>query len=748
MRMTNSPPSNSEALSSSFQLLDERIQRWVWEKGWTSLRDAQERAIPALINADRDVIISAATAAGKTEAAFLPILTHLLRHDPSIGCVLYISPLKALINDQWDRLELLCEELEIPVTPWHGDIAANRKQRFLKSPNGILLITPESLEAFFVNRGHSLAGLFAELRYVVIDELHAFIGSERGKQLQSLLHRIEAVVGKPVPRVGLSATLGDMSLAADFLRQNNLATPTVTIKSDSIGQGLKVLVRGIEQSAPLVEAGKDSSDAELEDMTKGGDLAIANYLFGTLRGSNNLVFPNSRRNVELYSDLLRRRCEREGLPNEFWPHHGNLSKDIREETEQALKAGDRAATAICTSTLEMGIDIGAVKSIAQVGPSPSVASLRQRLGRSGRRNGESAILRAYCIEPPLTSNSSVSDRLREGIVQTVAMIRLLLAGWFEPPRTGGLHASTLVQQFLSFIAERGGVTTQQAWKLLIEDGAFSAISKPDFIALLKELGARDLITQDKGGLLLHGGVGEKLVNHYEFYSAFVSEDEFRIVCEGKALGSVPITRPLLPDSRIIFAGRRWRVIDIDAESKVISVRPDPGGVPPVFEAGGSMVHDRVRQEMRNVLASNEPITFLDEVGQTFLTEARRYYQEAGLAEHQWLPEGRGILLLTWKGDWINDTLVLLLEIRGFSSTNLGVAISVTGEANRIFDAIQEIANLNQTDPNELLADAKNLYREKWDWALPALILRKSFASSWLDLAGAVNAAKELTKSHS
>jgi len=220
-----------------------------------------------------------------------------------------------------------------------------------------------------------------------------------------------------------------------------------------------------------------------------------------------------------------------------------LSKDIREQTEQALKAGDRAATAICTSTLEMGIDIGAIKSITQIGSSPSVASLRQRLGRSGRRDGESAILRAYCIESPLNPDSGISDKLREGLIQTVAMIKLLLANWFEPPRTSGLHASTLVQQLLSIIAERGGVTTAQAWKLLVEEGAFGAMSKADFIVLLKELGTRDLIAQDGNGLLLHGGLGEKLVNHYEFYSAFVSEDEYRIVCEGKALGSLPISRP-------------------------------------------------------------------------------------------------------------------------------------------------------------------------------------------------------------
>ncbi|KGS12582.1 DEAD/DEAH box helicase, partial [Pseudomonas coronafaciens] len=197
-------------------MLESRIQRWIWQEGWTALRDAQERAVPVLMDADQDVIIAAATAAGKTEAAFLPILTNLLNRNDPPGAVLYISPLKALINDQWGRLDRLCEQLEIPVVAWHGDISSSRKHRFLKSPEGVLLITPESLEALFVNRGSSLPGIFQNLRYIVVDELHAFIGSERGKQLQSLMHRVELIADRKLPRVGLSATLGDMRLGSEF----------------------------------------------------------------------------------------------------------------------------------------------------------------------------------------------------------------------------------------------------------------------------------------------------------------------------------------------------------------------------------------------------------------------------------------------------------------------------------------------------------------------------------------------------
>src|SRR6266478_946426 len=172
--MTNSPASSSE--SSAFGLLDRRIQRWIWSEGWTTLRDIQELAIPALVHPAQDVIIAAATASGKTEAAFLPIISHLLQDEGIAGAVLYVSPLKALINDQWERLEQLCSSLELPVIPWHGDISSSRKHRFLKDARGILLITPESLEALFVNRGSSMPSLTASLQYIVVDELHSFIG--------------------------------------------------------------------------------------------------------------------------------------------------------------------------------------------------------------------------------------------------------------------------------------------------------------------------------------------------------------------------------------------------------------------------------------------------------------------------------------------------------------------------------------------------------------------------------------------
>ncbi|WP_434120458.1 DEAD/DEAH box helicase [Pseudomonas fortuita] len=723
----------------------------MWSQGWTSLRDAQEWALPALIGADKDVIIAASTAAGKTEAAFLPVLSNLLNDTSTAGAVLYISPLKALINDQWDRLSRLCGRLEIPVVAWHGDVSASKKQRFLKSPEGILLITPESLEALFVNRGSSLRGVFQNLRYIVVDELHAFIGSERGKQLQSLMQRVETVVGRQLPRVGLSATLGEMSLAQVFLRPNNPEQITV-INSTSTGQELQIQVRGyIERPMQQVVAdhGKreSSEDAAADEETEesGSKVAIAGHLYKVLRGHNNLIFPNRRQEVEWFADRLRSLCENDGVPNEFWPHHGSLSKELREDAERALKAGDPPASAICTTTLELGIDIGNIRTVAQVGCPPSVASLRQRLGRSGRRAGEPAILRGYCRERLLTDQSDLSDQLREGLVQTVAMIRLLVAGWFEPPRSQGMHASTLVQQCLSTIAQMGGASAAQLWNDLIASGSFASVTKGDLMLLLKGMGEKELIVQESSGLLLPGELGERLINHYEFYTAFTSDEEFRLLRDGKLLGSLPVSRPLSKGQRIIFGGRRWQVQDVDLEAKVIVVTPTRGGEPPQFDGLGAQIHDRVRMEMRCVLSETAPCPFLDKQAQSLLEEARQTFHALGLGEKSIVGSASASHLVTWQGDYTNDALALLLRHAGIQCENSGLFLDIAFGAEDSLKALRTVAQLDVSNLEPILENVENMIREKWDWALPRPLLMRSFASSHLDLQGAVEIARKISE---
>ncbi len=726
--------------SSAFERLHEGVRRWIWGQGWTELRDIQERAVEPILGGAQDVIIAAATAGGKTEAAFLPICSKIAeRKRPGLE-VLCVSPLKALINDQFSRLEDLCKEIGVPVHRWHGDVSAGRKQEVLHAPDGILLITPESLEALFVNRGTALARVFEGLAYVVVDELHVFIGSERGRQLQSLLHRLELVLRRGVPRIALSATLGDMAIAAEFLRPGQGRGVQLLVSTGG-GQEVKLQLRGYRvREAPEKRSllgGGSSGSADEEKERPLENPSIVGHLFDTLRGNDNLVFANARSAVEAYADSLRRMSERVRVPNEFWPHHGSLSRDLREDVESRLKDRSVPLTAVCTSTLELGIDIGSVASIAQIGPPPSVASMRQRLGRSGRR-GEPSILRLYIEEPEITPRTSLQDTLRPQLVQTIAMVDLLTDKWYEPPTYGALHMSTLIQQILSMIAERGGITAARAWESLSGTGPFRSVTKEMFAELLRALNRADLVTQTHEGDLVLGLAGERLVNHYDFYTAFATNEEYRIEHAGRALGSLPVPQAIIPGEHIIFAGRRWRVLSVDDRHKVIGVAPSEGRRVPLFSGvGGACLHDRIRQVMFEMYCSTNIPTYLDAEARDLLAEGRRHFGELGLSSQFFVQDGKDSLLFCWRGDRVMDTVVTLLNVRGLHAMRDGIAITVHGASEGdVLAHVNSIASTDPPDARALASSVANKRREKYDHFLTEELLDANFASRNLDPGGA------------
>jgi ATP-dependent helicase Lhr and Lhr-like helicase len=620
-----------------------------------------------------DVLIAAPTAGGKTEAAFLPLASRVAEGAGRTGfAVLYVSPLKALINDQFSRLESLFEALDLPVHPWHGDVSASRKTAARKSPRGLVLITPESLEALFMRRGREVPGLFDPLEAVVVDELHAFIGTERGTQLASLLARLEAAIGRRVDRIGLSATLGDPRLAAQALRLGGDAQ--VAIVQGRGDAALRAQVRGYWREP--VE----------QDVVEGGQYwkaAIADHLFETLRPGKNLVFATSRDNVEEVTDLLRQRTEREGLPEVFHAHHGNLSRDHREFVEARLKDAARPATAVCTSTLELGIDIGAIDSVAQVGPPFTVASLRQRLGRSGRREGRAAVLRVYVDEPRPSPRSSLLDELNLKLIQSIAMVRLLVHRWCEPPAMSGHHLSTLTHQIMAVIAERGGVRPSVLYDLLCRRGPFRSVSTQMFADVLRAIASPEaaLIEQAPDGLLLLGATGERLADHYDFYAVFPSPEEFRVRFGDRDIGRLSMESPRMPGDLILLAGRRWRIEDIDSIAKLIEVQPSPGAAPPGFLGDAGGVHDRVAVEMRAVLDGDDVPPFLDPVAAEMLAAARKAYERVHGAEVQWAAAGQRLLLLPWLGRRKVQTLAGTLRAGGIKADvdGMGVEVPMTDE---------------------------------------------------------------------
>ena len=365
------------------------VQDYIYRNRWENLRAIQVAAADAIFNTDENVLLSASTASGKTEAAFFPIIT-LFSEDPpaSVGCI-YIGPLKALINDQFTRLTDLCEEADIPVWHWHGDVAQSHKSRLMKRPSGILQITPESLEAMLLHKHAAIPKLFRDLRFVVIDEIHSLLRGDRGGQTLCLIERLSRIAGVNPRRIGLSATIGDPERTGEFL---SLGTGRKTIipKIEAKGSKWRLSMEHFYVKDMQAAEGKGIQDAlpVLEEKTaeapNNADPGLG-YIYEHTRGKKCLVFVNSREECETVTTTLRQYCDIQHEKDRFLIHHGNLSASYRETAEGIMKDDSQYMTTVTTATLELGIDIGRLERAFQIDAPWTVSSFLQRMGRTGRR---------------------------------------------------------------------------------------------------------------------------------------------------------------------------------------------------------------------------------------------------------------------------------------------------------------------------------------------------------------------------
>jgi ATP-dependent Lhr-like helicase len=746
--MMNSLPSVSDdpaEIAGAYDRLDGSVKQWIWDQGWTELRDTQARAVAPILDGHLDVIISAATASGKTEAAWLPIISALAAQRSEGGELLagvkalYVSPLKALINDQYNRLQSLCELAGLPINRRHGDVVGAERRALSTAPDGVLLITPESLEALFVLQGTHIPAIFATLSYVVIDEMHSFIGSERGAQLQSLLNRIELATRRRIPRIGLSATFADFTAASDFIRPNHGPEVCIIDSGATDTTDLQVQLRGYVHTGKSLD-GDSPPDIDEDAVHSVDKRAIADHLFSTLRGKDNLVFANSRAAVEAYTDLLEQISVAHRVPNEFMPHHGNLSKQFREVVERRLKAGDTPTTAVCTSTLEMGIDIGSADSVAQIGSPNSVSALRQRLGRSGRR-GQPSVLRIYVSEPEIDSRTNVLDRLRSDLFQATAIVELMLEKWYEPPNVRGLHLSTLIQQVLSVIAQHSGAFAKQLFSALCSNGPFRHVTAEMFTQLLRDLAEHEIIIQSNDGTLLPGRIGEVLLNHYSFYAAFQSVEEYRLMADSRVLGTIPVDYPVLVDSMMIFAGKRWRVVAIDAPSKTIQLTRAAGGKAPMFHSSAGEIADGIRQKMRHLYESDFVPPYLDQASVQLLQQGRSTYLQYNLAAGQILQTGNNCVIFPWRGSRITNTISVMLTIGGIKTGVDGLSITCHDvQLDELYAALADISAANVPDGVALASEVTVKVVDKNDQFLGESLLDQAYAARDLDPDGATQAS--------
>lgn len=698
--------------SISYNLLDERVRRWIWKQGWTSLKDIQENAIPVILAGNSDVIISASTAGGKTEAAFLPILTSILSHKNSFGYqVLYVSPLKALINDQYRRLSDMTAELSIDVTPWHGDIDAARKNRSLKNPNGIIIITPESLESFLINRERFVIDVFSSLQYVVIDELHSFIGTERGKQLQSLLSRIEQQICRHIPRIAMSATFSDYDVVKYFLR-NDGSLPCIIPPQGESNHEIRILV-------------KEYVNSKHTNIS----IPISQEIYNNLRGTNNLIFANCRGSVEEIAIQLLDMCEENGVPNEFRVHHSSISKTERESVERDLQKGEQPVTAICTSTLELGVDIGKVKSIAQIGAATSISGLRQRLGRSGRRN-EPSILRIFSIDG---KDEGLLYDLRSNLVQNIAIIELMREHRYETHHTDRYHFSTLIQQILAIIAQFGGFYPKDGWTLLCQNGAFKNITPELFLELLRSLGEKNVISQLNTGQIVVGELGERILKAPDFYVSFVSPVDLTVInkANSKRIGMIQYVPH--PGKVIILSGQRWLVESFDEASSQVYVSHIKYGGEISFGGEGIDIDRIIVEKMREIYMTDTVYAYLDERTQAkeHLNQSRIFFHYNKLGETSFIQYGNEEYFFNWAGSKANKTLTLLAKYCLNKSCNYG-SFYVT---NFTAKDIELLRNANRHDIVELASIVPRQLKifQKYDYLLSDKLLNMEYAKTYLDI---------------
>ncbi|MFI7394711.1 DEAD/DEAH box helicase [Streptomyces tendae] len=626
-RETSGPPPKRPA-PDAFDLLDPVLGHHVVNTlGWHTLRPLQEQAVAPLL-AGEDAVLLAPTAGGKTEAAVFPLLSRMNRRGWKGTSVLYVCPLKALLNNLYPRLETYAGWLGRSTGLWHGDITTARRRRLLLQRPDILLTTPESLESMLVSTHVDHHSFFSGLHSVVVDEVHAFAGDDRGWHLLAVLERLARVAGRPLQRVGLSATVGNPAELLDWLKGSEQARrPGRVIAPDS------------GQRSSTAEATRPAGDVELDYV---GSVANAALVISSLhRGEKRLVFCESRRTVEELGEQLRLRGVTTFLS------HASLSVDERRQAEAAF-AEARDCVIVSTSTLELGIDVGDLDRVIQLDSPRTVAAFLQRLGRTGRRPGTSR----NCLFLALDDH---------GLLASAALLLQWSRNWVEPVVPPPEPRHLVAQQVLALCLQehRVGENLWQEWWGRL--GPFGPGAEP----VVRHLLEQGYLDQDSG-LLFIGPEAEQRYGHRHFMNlmaVFTAPPEFTVLNGRTEIGRTDpdlLTEKIEGPRRLLLAGRSWQVTHIDFRRQRCFVTPvDEGGRARWAGFGSERVLSfELARAARDVLLGEDPPVRLTGRAAARLAEAREAHLEAvhpGGTVITRRPDG-DIHWWTWAGHRANATL--------------------------------------------------------------------------------------------
>lgn len=722
------------------------VQEYIYQNHWENLRSIQVAAADAIFNTDENVLLTASTASGKTEAAFFPIITLFSEDMPSsVGCI-YIGPLKALINDQFSRLNDLCAEADIPVWHWHGDVAQSHKAKLMRHPSGILQITPESLEALLLHKHAAIAKLFGDLRFVVIDEVHSLLRGDRGGQTLCLIERLSRIAGVNPRRIGLSATIGDPEGTGEFL---SLGTGRKTIipKIDAKGSKWRLSMEHFYVKDAQAAEDKQIPDAlpVLEEKT---DEAPANadpgigYIFEHTRGKKCLVFVNSREECEMVTTTLRHYCELNHEPDRFLVHHGNLSASYRETAEGIMKDDSQYMTTVTTATLELGIDIGRLERAFQIDAPWTVSSFLQRMGRTGRRELPPEMWFVIREDEPEV-RAMLPTTIPWKLLQGIALVQLYLEErWVEPPRLDRLPFSLLYHQTMSTLASCGELSPRALADRVLRLHYFHRITQEDYRVLLRHLIATDHIQQTEQGGLIVGLAGERVINSFKFYGVFQESEEYTVRSESQELGTIVSPPPV--GEKLAIAGHVWQVLDVDHKRRLIYCRQVKGSVPAYFGQCPGDLHTKILTRMRRVLQEDRQYPYLMKNAVARLEQARFTAAHSGAAEKTLINLGGNMwCLLPWVGTYTFLTMERFLKIkcadrlglRGLDSARpFFIQFTMKADEATFFRVLDEEIR-KPIDPMELVYPKELPLFDKYDEYLPEELVKKGFALGVLDVDG-------------
>lgn len=572
-------------MTSAFARFPSRLQEAIVSRlGWSSLRPVQDLAGQALLNG-KNAVVLAPTAGGKTEASIFPLLATLIQQEPQTVGLIYIAPIKALLNNQAERLGLYTEMVGLRRFLWHGDVKDSQKRAFIKEPTAVLMTTPESLEVMLLSAKVPHDKLFGDLRAIVVDEVHALAGTDRGAHLMSVLERIARYTPNDIQRVGLSATVGNPTEILTWLQGTS------------------------KREGCVVDPPKVPSPKDLRIYLRETLGAIATDASKTGLEKKSLFFCQSRALAEEIAERMRNRG------TDVFVHHSSVSLEERTAAEARFHQGSNACI-VCTSTLELGIDVGDLDLVFQANAPSTVSSFLQRLGRTGRRSGQRANTTFFCENI-------------ETVLQSIAIIELAKSGWVESVPTQNRAWAVLVHQLLALTLQFGAISPERCWEQLSVVPDFSGIHYDEFQTLIQHMIQEDFLFV-AGGLLSMGNKAERIFgrkNFMELYAVFSSPVFYKVKTEsGYEIGVLEqsFVDTLVDEvSAFLLGGRAWLVMHINHEERSVRVIQAPRGKKPSW--GGfapQLLSFEICQKIAEIIKTKSPFPYIDAITQAALDECR------------------------------------------------------------------------------------------------------------------------------